>query len=141
MVARSHPLTYRRKIAKLDNDRGRLFLVPLQAVVGDVVVLLGNGGIPFVLRAWKNKKNSADSGLWKRLQVWLYGEERMCAICDEEGRIVDADILMTMSATEPEMSFERVRHFVLVGECYVERLMGKRDQGSQVRGEVVFALH
>ncbi|KAH7370541.1 heterokaryon incompatibility protein-domain-containing protein [Rhexocercosporidium sp. MPI-PUGE-AT-0058] len=66
LVARSHPLTFGRKVARLKG--GVLALVPGEAGVGDAVVGFVGGGIPFVVRRLRREECEGEGEDWDGLE-------------------------------------------------------------------------
>lgn len=139
MLARSHPLTYRRKLGRTKG--GVLCLVPHQTEVGDVVCQFHHSPVPFILRPLsKRQENPFEKSAWSRL---LGNTLKWAGYQSDNSTAVDEEILTSLNAKKPGMGNIKIRHFNFIGECFVDGLMEEKLKYSQkeTRHEVAFALH
>lgn len=136
LINRSHPLTYRRRLAKLENEI--LALVPQEAEEGDLVVVFGGSGIPFVLRR-REREKVEKLGLMGRLWAWWFGVRGKVKDLEE----ADLEIRKAINLRDGEGKQLPIEHCSFVGECFVGGLMHKNtDEIVKAGGKpAVFAMH
>jgi hypothetical protein len=138
LLARSHPLTYRRKVA---GTKGRtLCLVPQEAEEGDIIALFEGSRVPFVLRPWTENSSREErfaNSLWSNIRRSIYGSRRI-ATEQEEGKRLDEHIVAVLKAKHPKIAVvDKVKHYQFIGECYIDGLVHGQDRNPKN----VFALH
>jgi len=135
LFARSHPLTYRRKLATTKG--GVLCLVPGEAQVGDLICQFVGGSVPFILRPLLvDQPVPLDPSMWSK----LIDKALQWILWDNEGaESVDSEIRAALEVNGCSEDME-IKHCTFIGECFVDGLMdGKVDQAS--RSKVAFALN
>jgi hypothetical protein len=146
LFARSHPLVYRRKLAKLRN--GTSALVPRDAEEGDIIVHFVGSQIPFVLRplALEERRRQEAGGflskVMSKMTTWAFWLRHR----EVEVENVDAEVLSALRQKGAELGGGKVEveHYVFVGECIVDGLkQGSSDLSGEKdeRRKIVFALH
>ncbi|KUJ08546.1 uncharacterized protein LY89DRAFT_599601 [Mollisia scopiformis] len=124
LISRSHPLVYKRRLARTSTEVWAL--VPFDAEVGDLIVVFRGGGV-FVLRR-KGKEEWKKGVGWRE---WMFGARREDVV---------EEIRMAIGAAGRGKVIEHCR---FVGECFVDGLMHKFSHVDEAQGtnEVIFAMH
>ena len=143
LFARSHPLTYRRKLAQ---TKGGIFcLVPRDARVGDLICQFTGSPIPFILRPWKEDEwQPKEIDVCSRMIVKAL--ECITRTWTREFTLehVDEEIAAALKRKRREdMGDVAIHHYTFIGESFVDGLMHKDkvSVSGEDQEEVAFALH
>jgi hypothetical protein len=141
LIAQSHPLTYKRRVASTKG--GTLCLVPQDAKEGDLIVVFDGGVVPFVLRPLPQDQLMANGvkavSLWSRIRSWIYGPRLLALENEEKSKMIESEI--TRALKEKNTNARVVGHFLLIGECFVDGLMQGRNREPSPKSDAIFVLH
>ena len=143
LFARSHPLTYRRKLASTKG--GTLCLAPHDTQPGDSIRRFIGSLIPYILRPlqeneWMRKDGGSWSRLMNKISAWVFWVKELDSTAGE----MDEEILSALKEKAGNGD-AKLEHCSFVGECLVDGLMNRSmDNRSAEKYDttiVAFALH
>jgi hypothetical protein len=139
LFARSHPLTYERRLAKTKG--GILCLVPRETEVGDEICRFVGSSVPFILRPlkaedWKAEDPSAWSRFVNGLKKLVYGS----AVKGSYRQVVDIAVSDALHSKNVGNDGLMIQHHRFIGECYVDGLMSGSSSGKEA-AKIAFSLH
>jgi len=140
LFARSHPLTFRRKLAKTKGET--LCLVPQDTQVGDMICQFVGSSVPFIVRTmnaedWKPKKSA-----WSKFLDKVFGRIFWWSENRKPPEVVNAEIRIALKAKKLENGEAAIEHGSFIGECFIDGLMTVRLRDKEGKVPILaFALH
>ena len=144
LFARSHPLTYHRKLATTRG--GILCLVPKDAREGDLICQLVGSEVPYILRRLERKDLEVRSAsIWERLRDRVLDWITWTTPRSIDFEDLNAEILESLRRKNMDVGKPEIQHCIFIGEAFVDGLMQRGlavpSKSENVKERFLFALH